>query len=88
MKFAITTIIASLALANLGFAAPAASPASAESLGQRSPNPEVDWKTKLGWDGTITPIEKIGEIVSVSCFAPTRSRPWEISIFADERNGE
>ena len=66
MKFAITATIASLALANLGFAAPAASTPAADSLGQRSPSPEVDWKTKLGWDGKVTPIEEIGEIVSVS----------------------
>ncbi|KAF8448467.1 hypothetical protein BGX38DRAFT_586744 [Terfezia claveryi] len=25
---------------------------------------QLDWKTKLGWDGKITPIEEIGEIVS------------------------
>jgi len=68
MKFAITATIACLALANLGFAAPAASPVAADGIDQRSPNPEVDWKTKLGWDGKVTPIEKIGEIVSVSCF--------------------
>jgi len=63
MKLAITAIIASVALASLGFAAPAAGPAAADHLVQRSPNPEVDWKTKLGWDGIVTPCDKIGETI-------------------------
>ena len=65
MKFAITATIATLFLANLGFAAPAASP-DVESLEQRSP--DEDWKTKLGWDGKVTPIEELGEVVSVSSY--------------------
>ncbi|RPB24389.1 hypothetical protein L211DRAFT_867760 [Terfezia boudieri ATCC MYA-4762] len=71
MKFSITATIAALVLAQLGFAAPVASPAAADGLEQRTPNPEEDWKTKLGWDGKITPIEEIGEIVSVSRFVLT-----------------
>ncbi|KAF8451888.1 hypothetical protein BDZ91DRAFT_750171 [Kalaharituber pfeilii] len=59
MHFPISVTIISLALASLGLAAPAASPAEVE-LGQRSPNPDVDWKTTLGWDGKVTPVEEIG----------------------------
>lgn len=78
MKFTITTTIAFLTLAKLGLAAPwpPASPvaiaadADGLAIGQRSPNPEVDWKTKLGWDGKVTPIKNVGEIISVSCFVP------------------
>ena len=72
MKFAIATIVASLALATLGFAAPAPNAAAAGGVEQRSPNPEVDWKTKLGWYGKITPVEEVGETVSVS----PHGEPW------------
>lgn len=58
MKFAITATLLSLALANLGLAAPAA------TVDERSPNPAADdWKTKVGWDGKVTPLEHIGTIV-------------------------
>jgi len=48
MKFAITATIASLALATLGFGAPAHAPAVA---GHPSPNTDDDWQRKVAWDG-------------------------------------
>ena len=60
MKFAVIAIISSLALANLGFAAPA------EGLVQRDPNLVDDWKTKYGWDGEVTLLDNAGGVVSVS----------------------
>lgn len=58
MQFTISTSLVTLALAALVAAAPAAGAA---------PSGEVDWKVKYGWDGKVTPIEEIGEVVGVSC---------------------
>lgn len=63
MKFAVTAIISSLALANLGFAAPA------EGLVQRD---DDDWKTKYGWDGEVTLLDNVGRVVSVSGYSSSR----------------
>ena len=60
MKFTIAATIATLALANLGFAAPA------EELEQRTPSPAQDSTVEHGWDGKTTPYEKVGTVVPVS----------------------
>ncbi|KAF8461641.1 hypothetical protein BDZ91DRAFT_765624 [Kalaharituber pfeilii] len=60
MHFPLCATFISLAIASLGLAAPASN--ASVGIGQRSPNPD-DWKTTLGWDGIVTPIEQIGTLV-------------------------
>lgn len=58
MKFVVTASIASLALASLGYAAPAADPAP-NSLVQRSPTAEVDWRTMVDRDYASTLVDGV-----------------------------
>lgn len=64
MQFSITTTLLSLALATVGLAAPAANPSAAEVVQRDTDTKPFDWNE--GWDGKVTPIEEIGEDVTVS----------------------
>ena len=66
MQFSISAAILSLALATLCSAAPTATPSSIDIV-ERDPKHHTkpyDWYKN--WDGEVTPIEEIGEDVTVS----------------------
>lgn len=60
MQFKISASLILAALAPLGVVA---LPTQADN-GVSAPAPE-DWKTSLGWDGKVNPVEEVGHFVEV-----------------------
>ena len=59
MQFKISASLILAALAPLGVVA---LPTQADNA-VSAPAPDQDWKTSLGWDGKVNPVEEVGHFV-------------------------